>query len=395
MFSLASGLLRWITQPQEVRVLLLGLERSGKTTLALQLSSSRKGQRGGSDSNGRVLPAVQPTKGFALYKVQQHHLQLLLWDLGGSQPFRCLWSAYVRDADLCLFVVDSADPCKLPEAAAALAGVLADVGAAASKQELKRSLPARVPVLVVCSKQDEPGAAQPEALLQRLPHGTGDSAAARSCSSGDAARAPQLPPSVPIAASTDLRPPDEQPEETPEHDPLEDSSQRQRRKQPLEQSPPTNDPQLRAKIQNEKIPAEATVQQQPGATSSSSNQSLATMSGLMRNTPEEDLATAALPRGILSRSPTNVRGVSWKVLYEPDDSGEFHRLLQRQSLAALHRTGSPQHGGVQGSHHGYFPSVEMKDSILSKNADKRAPLPPSRRAAAARRHAGGGEEGSH
>lgn len=61
--------------------------------------------------------------------------------VGGADPTRKYWTAFLQDTDFLLFVVDSSDPNKLPLAASALKHLVGD-----TRMDT-------VPVLVIANKQ--------------------------------------------------------------------------------------------------------------------------------------------------------------------------------------------------------------------------------------------------
>mmetsp|Transcript_8492 Transcript_8492/g.21039 ORF Transcript_8492/g.21039 Transcript_8492/m.21039 type:complete len:203 (+) Transcript_8492:45-653(+) len=122
--------------------LLVGLDNSGKTTLAravkygYEAGKNGKGRapvrgfgRGDGDSEGegeakRHLD-VEPTIGFKVEKVEvSKRLKLNIVDMSGQQCYRELWETYYEDVQGILFVVDAADPKRFEEAKAALESVV-------------------------------------------------------------------------------------------------------------------------------------------------------------------------------------------------------------------------------------------------------------------------------
>ncbi|XP_061072192.1 ADP-ribosylation factor-like protein 14 [Conger conger] len=133
-------------KPQgEVRVLILGLDSAGKSTLLYKLKH-----------NEAVLTV--PTVGFNVEMVETERRlpSLTVWDVGGQRAMRPHWEQYFEDTAGVVFVVDAADRRRLGEA----------------RQELERVLKSehlrRAPVVVLANKQDVPGAADAEEITQRL-----------------------------------------------------------------------------------------------------------------------------------------------------------------------------------------------------------------------------------
>lgn len=161
MFSLLYGIYEYLQRKAEVRLLLVGLDKAGKTSCleklrALQLPGS----------SGAVVLPVAPTVGLniARFDWQGTH-KLVLWDLGGQAcpPFarpaslppahapaktglRSIWEKYYGDAHVLVFVVDAAAPERWEEARGVLERALAssELGGA--------------PLLLLVNKKDLAGA---------------------------------------------------------------------------------------------------------------------------------------------------------------------------------------------------------------------------------------------
>ncbi|KAG7507851.1 ADP-ribosylation factor 3 [Solea senegalensis] len=84
------------TPDQEVRILLLGLDNGGKTTLLKQLASED-------------ISHITPTQGFNIKSVQSQGFKLNVWDIGGQRKIRPYWRNYFENTDVLIYVIDSAD----------------------------------------------------------------------------------------------------------------------------------------------------------------------------------------------------------------------------------------------------------------------------------------------
>ena len=82
--------------PREIRILMLGLDNAGKTTI---LYNRKLGSRG----------EIVPTYGFNIETVEWDDIQLTIWDVGGSDKIRELWWHYYQQTDAVIFVIDSTD----------------------------------------------------------------------------------------------------------------------------------------------------------------------------------------------------------------------------------------------------------------------------------------------
>lgn len=72
---------------KELRLLLLGLDNAGKTTLLKQLASE--------DVNH-----VTPTAGFNIKSVLSSGFKLNVWDIGGQRKIRPYWRNYFENTDI-------------------------------------------------------------------------------------------------------------------------------------------------------------------------------------------------------------------------------------------------------------------------------------------------------
>nr|XP_021386438.1 ADP-ribosylation factor-like protein 3 [Lonchura striata domestica] len=116
-------------QEQELRIVLLGLDNAGKTTLLKRLASEE-------------VSTITPTQGFNIKSVQSHGLKLNVWDIGGQRSIRPYWKKYLGSTDLLIYVIDSADQKRFEETGQELAELTED-----------ESLTG-VPLLVFANKQD-------------------------------------------------------------------------------------------------------------------------------------------------------------------------------------------------------------------------------------------------
>ena len=95
------------------RILMLGLDNAGKTTVLYKLKL------------GEVVTTI-PTIGFNVETVEYKHISFTVWDVGGQTKIRPLWQHYFENTDAVIFVVDSSDKERLEEAREELEGILQD-----------------------------------------------------------------------------------------------------------------------------------------------------------------------------------------------------------------------------------------------------------------------------
>ncbi|KAK4904605.1 Arf GTPase arl1 [Elasticomyces elasticus] len=118
---------------KDIRILILGLDNAGKTTLLYRLKM------------GEVVTTI-PTIGFNVESVKYGSLTFDVWDLGGQTSIRPYWRSYYANTAAVVFVIDSTDIERLEIAADELKSML-------SEDELRDSA-----LLVFANKQDQPGA---------------------------------------------------------------------------------------------------------------------------------------------------------------------------------------------------------------------------------------------
>ena len=129
----AKALLRLTNQRNEMRLLMLGLDAAGKTTILYKLKL------------GEVVSTI-PTIGFNVENVQYQNISFTVWDIGGQDKIRPLWRHYYTNTQGLIFVVDSNDRDRIGEAHDELHRVLA-------AEELRSAS-----VLILANKQDLPNA---------------------------------------------------------------------------------------------------------------------------------------------------------------------------------------------------------------------------------------------
>lgn len=162
MFSLISGCFEFMLRKEELHVLIVGLDKAGKTTLLERLKTLY------TDVPGLESTQVVPTVGLNLAHFEALGTPLLCWDVGGAAGLRSIWSKYYGECHALVFCVDAADRGRLEEAKAALDRALGD-------RDLYGA-----PLLVLANKQDVGGAASPGELADAF--GLGRLDGGRACS---------------------------------------------------------------------------------------------------------------------------------------------------------------------------------------------------------------------
>ena len=85
---------------KEIRILILGLDNAGKTTILKKFC-------------GEPIDKIQPTLGFDIQTLRFGDYNLNLWDVGGQKSIRAYWRNYFESTDGLIWVVDSADRLRL------------------------------------------------------------------------------------------------------------------------------------------------------------------------------------------------------------------------------------------------------------------------------------------
>ena len=119
---------------KDVRILILGLDNAGKTTILKKF-------------NGEDISSISPTLGFNIKTLEHKGYNLNIWDVGGQKSLRSYWRNYFETTDGLIWVVDSADRRRLQDCKKELHGLLQEerlLGATllvfANKQDLQGAL---------------------------------------------------------------------------------------------------------------------------------------------------------------------------------------------------------------------------------------------------------------
>ena len=132
----------WTTSTP-VKLLLLGLDAAGKTTILYKMKLNE---------NINTIPTV----GFNVETLQYKNIEFQAWDIGGQHILRGLWQHYFDNSQGVMFVVDSADRDRIDEVKETLDRLMCDESLAG------------VPLLVFANKQDLPQAMSVPELTERL-----------------------------------------------------------------------------------------------------------------------------------------------------------------------------------------------------------------------------------
>uniref|UniRef100_A0A8C0CVX4 ADP-ribosylation factor-like protein 2 n=1 Tax=Balaenoptera musculus TaxID=9771 RepID=A0A8C0CVX4_BALMU len=128
---------------RELRLLMLGLDNAGKTTILKKF-------------NGEDIDTISPTLGFNIKTLEHRGFKLNIWDVGGQKSLRSYWRNYFESTDGLIWVVDSADRQRMQDCQRELQNLLVEERLAGAT------------LLIFANKQDLPGALSSNAIREAL-----------------------------------------------------------------------------------------------------------------------------------------------------------------------------------------------------------------------------------
>ncbi|KAG9248290.1 ADP-ribosylation factor family protein [Calycina marina] len=128
---------------KEMRILMLGLDNAGKTTIVKRIM--------GEDVN-----TVSPTLGFIIKTIEYEGYKLNIWDVGGQKTLRSYWRNYFEKTDALIWVVDATDRLRIDDCREELHGLL-------QEERLSGAC-----LLVFANKTDVNGCMDPEEIREGL-----------------------------------------------------------------------------------------------------------------------------------------------------------------------------------------------------------------------------------
>ncbi|KAF2884981.1 hypothetical protein ILUMI_21202 [Ignelater luminosus] len=138
-----SSVLTRLFGKKQMRILMVGLDAAGKTTILYKLKL------------GEIVTTI-PTIGFNVETVEYKNICFTVWDVGGQDKIRPLWRHYFQNTQGLIFVVDSNDRERIGEAERELKNML-------QEDELRDAV-----LLVFANKQDLPNAMTAAELTDKL-----------------------------------------------------------------------------------------------------------------------------------------------------------------------------------------------------------------------------------
>ncbi|KAF0972386.1 hypothetical protein FDP41_009289 [Naegleria fowleri] len=143
MGQLISNMIKDLFKNKEARILMLGLDAAGKTSILYKIQL---------DENVTTIPTI----GFNAEQISYKKITFTVYDLGGQDKIRSLWRYYYEKTDAIIYVLDSNDTDRFDEAGQTL------------KQVMENSLLEHAKLLVFANKQDLPHAAKVSSIVQQL-----------------------------------------------------------------------------------------------------------------------------------------------------------------------------------------------------------------------------------
>lgn len=128
---------------EEHKVIIVGLDNAGKTTILYQFLMNE-------------VVHTSPTIGSNVEEVIWKNIHFIMWDIGGQESLRSAWNTYYANTEFVILVIDSTDRERLSLTKDELYRMLAT-------EDLKKAA-----VLVFANKQDLKGAMTAAEISQQL-----------------------------------------------------------------------------------------------------------------------------------------------------------------------------------------------------------------------------------
>ncbi len=145
MSNFSRWLMRKLKTEKKAKILILGLDAAGKTTLTKYVNT------------GDFFEGITPTIGQNIDTINFDGWDITTIDVAGQEQFRFLWDIHYPGSSAVIFVIDAADIERLPEARDILRIHL-----------INNPYLVGVPALILANKQDLPAAIQAPMLIQLL-----------------------------------------------------------------------------------------------------------------------------------------------------------------------------------------------------------------------------------
>ncbi|XP_036104616.1 ADP-ribosylation factor 1-like [Molossus molossus] len=141
MGNIFANLFKGLFGKKETNILMVGLDHAGKTTILYQLKL------------GETVSTI-PTIGFNVETLQYKNISFTVWDVNGQDKIRPLWRNHCPNGKALIFVVDSSDQERVPEAGEEIMRMMTEFSEAF--------------LLVFANKQDLPNAMNTDEITDKL-----------------------------------------------------------------------------------------------------------------------------------------------------------------------------------------------------------------------------------
>jgi small GTP-binding protein len=130
-------------EKKQVRILMVGLDAAGKTTIMYKLKMNE------------TVKTI-PTIGFNVETMEYKKLKMVMWDVGGQNKIMELWKHYYEGTDALIYVIDSSDTERLELNYETIHNIVQD-------PDLEKAC-----LLIYANKQDLKQALSPSELVEKL-----------------------------------------------------------------------------------------------------------------------------------------------------------------------------------------------------------------------------------
>jgi ADP-ribosylation factor protein 1 len=132
------------------RILILGLDNAGKTTIMYKFKF------------GEIISTI-PTIGFNVETIKYKNIEFSMWDVGGQEKIRPLWRYYFQNTDALIYVVDSSDSERMNDPHKYQYNASYELQRLLQEDELRNSI-----LLVYANKQDLPNSRNIKEICEML-----------------------------------------------------------------------------------------------------------------------------------------------------------------------------------------------------------------------------------